>query len=273
MKISSLQKTTLVDFPGKVAATVFTRGCSFACPFCHNPELVLPKKFLPLMDEEKILEFFEKRAGQLGGVCITGGEPTLQPDLPEFIVKLKKLGYAVKLDTNGWNPEILKKLIDAGNIDYIAMDIKAAPNKYLEAAGIQKSKIKNQNDNKKCKNSQPNIIECHSGLDPESSSLSFRHPDEVGTRNLMSLIKKSIKLIMSSGIDYEFRTTVVRPIHEVKDFEEIGKLIKGAKRYYIQNFVRSKHIDEHQKFKPFTDEELLSAQEIAKQCIKKVNIR
>ena len=122
MQIAGLQKFTMVDFPGNVAATVFTRGCTFACGFCHNPELVLPAKFIPLMDEAEIFKFFEKRVGQLEAVCITGGEPTLQPDLPEFIGKLKKLDYKIKLDSNGSIPEVLEKLIAAKKIKSPAYD-------------------------------------------------------------------------------------------------------------------------------------------------------
>lgn len=233
MQIAGLQKTTLVDFPGHIAATVFTRGCSFCCPFCHNPELVLPSQFIELISEDQIWEFFEKRQGQLEGICITGGEPTIQPDLAEFIKKLTALGYKIKLDTNGWNAEILNKLIEAGNIDYIAMDIKASPEKYIEAAtGSKKTNLK-----------------------------------------VLTQIKKSIQLIMNSGVDYEFRTTVCHPIHEVVDFEAIGEMIKGAKRYFIQNFVKSKQIAENIDFKPFSDEELDQSKKIMKKYVETVEVR
>lgn len=263
MQIAGLQKFTMVDFPGQVAATVFTRGCTFACGFCHNPELVLPKKFIPLLDEEKVLNFFEKRVGQLQAVCITGGEPTLQPDLILFIQKLKKLGYKIKLDTNGFFSEILEKIIQSNLVNYIAMDVKSSLPKYAMTTGchsghpICHSEPVRQTQDKLREESQK---DCHSGLDPESSILTQK-------------INKSIKLIMQSGIDYEFRTTVCRPIHEVSDFDQIGKLIKGAKRYFIQNFVQSKHIDEHQKFRPFSDEKLAEAKKIMKKYVKKIEIR
>lgn len=256
MNIAGLQKTTLVDFPGKIAATVFTRGCTFRCPFCHNPELVLPDRFIPIMDADEVMDFFEKRKNQLQGVCITGGEPTLQKDLPQFIQKLKEMGYAIKLDTNGSIPEMLETLIKSGNLDYIAMDIKTTLEKYSSVA-ISKSKlqISNQSLNNKSINPQMN------------------DKWQMENDKLMQDIKTSIKLIMSSGIDYEFRTTVCHPIHAALDFEDIGKLIKGSKRYFIQNFVKSKHVDEHENFESFTDLELSEAKKIVEKYIKEVELR
>lgn len=283
MNIAGLQKFTMVDFPGLIAATVFTRGCTFACPFCHNPELVLPSKFIPLLDNDEIMAFFEKRKNQLKGICITGGEPTLQKDLPEFIQKLKDIGYKIKLDTNGTNPEMLEQLIKSGNIDYIAMDVKTTLEKYSSVVN-PKSEIRNlkqisnsNNQNLKTSSHSEHSF-CHSKQSEESfmidPSAEFT-PLIAGSQDdkLIRYIKKSIYLIMQSDIDYEFRTTVCHPIHEVLDFEEIGELIKGAKRYYIQNFVQSKHIDEHQKFKPFLDEELFSAKKNMKKYIKEVDLR
>ena len=132
MLFGGLQKVTLVDYPGKIAATVFTVGCNFFCPFCHNPELVDPEliKIQPLIKEKEILDFLKERKDYLQALCITGGEPTLQKDLKSFIKKVKKLGYLVKLDTNGSNPKVLKELLKENLIDFIAMDIKAPFNKY-----------------------------------------------------------------------------------------------------------------------------------------------
>ena len=140
MKIGGLQKLTLIDYPGKIAATVFTIGCNFFCPFCHNPELVGPEKIKehPLIPEEDFFGFLNERRGKLEGVCITGGEPALHRDLPEFIRKIKNLGFGVKLDTNGSNPEIIENLIRENLIDYLAMDIKGPLEKYQE---ITRSKI------------------------------------------------------------------------------------------------------------------------------------
>ncbi len=139
MRIGGLQKTTLIDYPGKVAATVFLTGCNFRCPFCYSPELVLPEKIKrqPVISGRDFFKFLEERKGLLEGVVICGGEPTLNDDLPEFCRKIKKLGYSVKIDTNGSNPEMLKKLIESGLADYIAMDIKAPKEKYDESAGVE----------------------------------------------------------------------------------------------------------------------------------------
>ena len=134
MKIGGLQKLTLIDYPGKIAATVFTIGCNFFCPFCHNPELVDPEKIKkqPVIPENFFFDFLESRKGMLEGVCITGGEPALHQDLPEFIKKIKNFGFSVKLDTNGSNPEIIENLIREKLVDYLAMDIKGPLEKYQE---------------------------------------------------------------------------------------------------------------------------------------------
>lgn len=205
MKIGGIQKLTLIDFPGTIATTVFTVGCSFRCPFCHNPELVLPEKFPPLNEMEK--EFFqhlEKRKGKLEGVCITGGEPTIQPDIIEFIEKIKTMGFKIKLDSNGTQPKVLEKIIKKGLVDYIAMDIKSSPENYSLAVGL--------------------------------------------TANV-DAIKKSVKMIMESGVAYEFRTTVVPGIHTEDDFVEIAKWIKGARAYYLQEYREMVTIDPNLKEK------------------------
>lgn len=135
MKICGFQKTTLLDFPGHVAATVFTGGCNFRCPFCHNAGLVLAPEEQPDIPEEEVLSYLRKRRGMLEGVCITGGEPTLQPDLAGFIGRLKELGYLVKLDTNGYRPRVLQELIEKKLVDYVAMDVKASVKNYPRACG------------------------------------------------------------------------------------------------------------------------------------------
>ena len=137
MKIMGLQKLTLLDFPGKMACTVFTGGCNFRCPFCHNASLVIGPEYVPLMTEDEFFDFLNKRKGVLDGVCITGGEPTLQPDLEQFIIKIRDMGYAVKLDTNGFLPDKMITLVEKGLIDYVAMDIKSSPSGYGRATGIQ----------------------------------------------------------------------------------------------------------------------------------------
>ena len=194
MLINGFQKMTLLDFPGKVACTVFLGGCNFRCPFCHNAGLVLgsnPESYT----EEEILSYLEKRKGLLDGVCITGGEPTLRPDLLPFIEKVKALGFAVKLDTNGTNPALLKELLDNALVDYVAMDIKNSFEKYPETCGLD-------------------VMELDS-------------------------IKESIALLIGGKVDFEFRTTVVSPLHTAEDIEALAKEISGAEKYFIQNFVDS----------------------------------
>lgn len=135
MKISGYNKLTLLDFPEKMACTVFLPNCNFRCPFCHNASLVLSPDTQPSISEEEFLSFLKKRKGVLEGVCITGGEPTLQPDLYDFILKIKELGYLVKLDTNGYRPDVLQKLLPI--LDYVAMDIKNSPENYAETVGLK----------------------------------------------------------------------------------------------------------------------------------------
>lgn len=137
MLIKGLQKLTLLDFPDKMACTVFTFGCNFRCPFCHNASLVLSDRADDFtISEEELFSFLQKRRGILEGVCVTGGEPTLQPDLPAFLARIKAMGYAVKLDTNGYRPAVLKALVEAGLVDYVAMDIKNSLSRYGETVGI-----------------------------------------------------------------------------------------------------------------------------------------
>ena len=143
MKFSGFQKLTLLDFPEKTACTLFTAGCNFRCPFCHNAALVTHIDNTNYFTEEYVLEYLKKRKGVLDGVCITGGEPLMHKDLPEFIKKVKELGYLVKLDTNGSYPERLAELIDSGLIDYVAMDIKNSKEKYLLTAECSEVDLEN----------------------------------------------------------------------------------------------------------------------------------
>lgn len=193
MKISGLQKLTTLDYPGKIACTVFTPGCNFRCPFCHNAALVTetPAEIPP----EEVFAYLQKRRGILDGVAVTGGEPLLQPGLGDFLRRVKDMGYAVKLDTNGSHPAALRALLEQGLVDYVAMDIKNSPAGYAATCGAE--------------------------------------------RVDMDAINESAALIMSSGTDYEFRTTAVAQLHSDADFEAMGQMIKGAKRWFIQNFVDS----------------------------------
>ncbi len=144
MLIGGFQKFSLIDYPGKACAIVFTLGCNFRCSYCHNPELVYPELFPKPIPQEDIFSFLEKRKGKLDAVTVTGGEPTLQPDLPDFILKIREKGFLVKLDSNGSNPEMLKKMISSKVVDYIAMDVKAPLEKYQEITnfGIDINKIR-----------------------------------------------------------------------------------------------------------------------------------
>jgi pyruvate formate lyase activating enzyme len=200
MVLGGYQKLTLIDYPGKLAATVFTVGCSFRCPFCHNPELVISSRSTVHNNktEKEFFKFLRTRKGKLEGVCITGGEPTIQSDLIDFIQKIKKLGYLVKLDTNGTRPDVLKKIISEKLVDFMAMDIKNNLEKYDNTCGTKADKER---------------------------------------------IKLSVDLIKNSGIDCEFRTTVVPELHTEKDFEKIAKWITGAKTYSLQKYQDSKIID------------------------------
>ncbi len=212
MTISGLQKLTLLDYPGHTACTVFLGGCNFRCPFCHNFELVEAPAATEGLSEQELLDFLRKRRGLLDGVCISGGEPTLCAGLAQLIKNIKDLGFKVKLDTNGSNPQVIRTLLDANLPDYIAMDIKAAPENYKKLTGV-------------CVN--------------------------------MQAIEESIRMIMDSGIDYEFRTTVVEPLHTLQDFQTIGPWLKGAKQYYLQPFVDRDTVLQKNLTAP-TDEELNS---------------
>lgn len=284
MIIAGIQKVTLVDYPGKVAATIFTRGCSFRCGFCHNPELVLPEKFIPALDNEEIYKFLKSRVGKLEAVCITGGEPMLFSDIGKLIKRIKSIGLLVKLDTNGSFPDRLEKVIEEGNLDYIAMDIKGPLDKYKDIARPIESlpqrgplsgrAPKGRGNLSLDKNTPINVIPT-----PFDSLSSLRAVSVEGS--FESKIVQSIKLIMDSGtcpersrrIDYEFRTTVVKPMLSVEDFQGIGQMIRGAKRYIIQNFVKSKHVLEEIKMSPFSDEELEAGKKIMEEYVSKVDIR
>ncbi len=192
MNIHGLQKMTLLDFPGRVACTVFLGGCDLNCPFCHNAELI-DGTAKPVMDENELLAFLEKRKGLLDGVAITGGEPTLRKDLPDLIRRIRAIGYPVKLDTNGMHPDRLGAMLDEGLLDYVAMDVKGGPQHYAHICGLEKIDL--------------------------------------------APIDESIRRIMTSGVDYEFRTTVVDELHDLSDFTAIAGWIAGAKAYYLQAFT------------------------------------
>lgn len=197
MKISGLIKQTLVDYPGEVAAAIFTQGCNLRCPFCHNGHLVTrPGKIAnEYIKPAEVLDFLRDRVGFLDALVISGGEPTLHPDLPDFIMEVKELGYLVKLDTNGTNAAMLEFLLKNSLLDYVAMDIKAP----LELEIYRKA----------CGN--------------------------LGLKDFFN-IRNSINLLLNTDLTVEFRTTVIPALHDEGDIAEIAKYIKGAKLYTLQQF-------------------------------------
>lgn len=227
MNILGLQKTTLLDFPGKVASTIFLGGCNMCCPFCHNMNLVKDYNN-PEFSQEDILDFLQARRGILDGVCITGGEPTIYSELPEFIHKIKALGLLVKLDTNGTNPDMLRYLSDKGLIDYIAMDIKTSIDNYGTVCG------------------NPNI-------DTDA-------------------IKQSVSFILSGTTDYEFRTTIIQNYHDICTIQNIGILINGARRYFLQSFTDSEYVPDH-SLEPCSVGTLKKYVEILSEYVDSVSIR
>jgi pyruvate formate lyase activating enzyme len=229
MRIGGFQKVSLIDYPGKICAIIFTQGCNFRCPYCHNPELINLSDSQSPINEEEILLFLRMRKGKLDAVVITGGEPTLQQDLIEFLRKIREMGYLIKLDTNGSHPELIEKLIKLRIVDYLTMDVKAPLEKYRE---ITNSKV---------------------------------NPD---------IIRKSIESIMKSGLDYEFRTTLVKSQLSKEDIIEIGKLIKDSQLYVLQKFVPSKTLNP--KFlneTTYSNEEFEHLKDILKNYVTKCLIR
>jgi len=196
MFFGGLQKFSLIDYPRRPCAVIFTMGCNFKCPYCHNPELIsLTKKTFVLVSEQEILKFLDSRKDKIDAVSITGGEPTIHNDLLDFMSKLKTMGFLVKLDSNGTNPFVLQEALDKKLVDCFAMDVKAPLAQYS------------------------NIV---------------------ARPVILNDIKKSIEIIKNSGIDHEFRTTIVKSLLSKEDILEIGELVTGAKRYYLQKFIPTK---------------------------------
>jgi len=232
MQIGGLQKNSLIDFPGKVSSVIFCSGCNFDCPYCHNPDLVRGPKNCPNhLSRAAVYDFLDQRRGFLDGVVISGGEPTLQPDLANLCRKVKNLGFPLKLDTNGSRPNILQHLIEEGLVDYIAMDLKTDPVLY-------QTYIKS---------------DCR--------------PDS---------IVASVELILESGIDYEFRTTCVKPIVTGRTIENILQLIRGARLYVLQRFRNSELL--HPEFFQegdfeYSPDEMLEFKALAEQTVRECIIR
>lgn len=228
MVIHGIQKLTLVDFPHYTSCILFSGGCNFRCPFCQNSSLVLDPMSQGVIDEDEIFSFLKKRKRMLEGVVITGGEPTLNSDLLLFMKKIKDLGYKVKLDTNGYKPDVLESAINKHIVDYVAMDIKTSLDEYPRLTGI-----KNINT---------------------------------------ELIRESISILLKEEVDYEFRTTVVKELHNEKNFEKIGKIVEGAKNYFLQTFIDSGNTIEKGLTSPSL-EALESYKEILNSYIENVSIR
>jgi pyruvate formate lyase activating enzyme len=232
MNFKGIQKTTLIDYPGKVACILFTGGCNFNCPFCYNKDLVKNPEKLPTITQSQALEFLEKRKKYLEGLVITGGEPTLHQQLPEFIAKTKKIGYKIKLDTNGTNPKMIEKLIHEKLVDYFAMDIKTSFENYEKACG---------------------------------------------TKTDIEKIKKSVKIIMKSGIDYEFRSTIMPHYYTQKDAQKIAQDLKGAKKYFLQAFneMNGQTLIEPKTAnkKKYSKKEALELKKILEKTIQKVELK
>lgn len=191
MLIHGLQKMTLLDFPGRVACTVFLGGCDLRCPYCHNAELI-DGSAPAVMDDGELLAFLKKRVGLLDGVAVTGGEPLLR-DIAPLLREVRALGYAVKLDTNGTHPARLRALLDEGLVDYVAMDVKNSLERYAETVGV-------------------------AGLD-------------------LVPIRESAALLMEGRVDYEFRTTVCRELHDDDSIRGVGEFLAGAQRIFLQPFA------------------------------------
>jgi pyruvate formate lyase activating enzyme len=240
MQIRGWVKTSLIDYPGKIATVIFTGGCNFRCPYCQNSELVLHPESLPelglssrrrteTIDPANIFQALAQRRGLIDGMVITGGEPTLQDSLQDFLQKAKELGLAVKLDTNGYRPQVLKDLLGRELLDYVAMDIKASPAKYPLAAGVP-----------------------------------------VDLRR----IEESVKLILSSGVEHEFRTTVVPGIVAPEDVEEMVELIAGAGKYILQQFRPQGTLDPHYgEIVPHPAQTLLEMAKAAERWVGEVEVR
>ena len=199
MHIKGLQKVTLLDYPGKIACTVFLGGCNFRCPFCHNGSLVLPDRMGQDVGYDELLAFLDARRGRLQGVCVSGGEPTLHKDLPLLLSEIKARGFEVKLDTNGTDPELLLSLINDGLVDYVAMDIKNSPDKYLITAGLSADGV-------------------------------------AKGAELLEKVKQSASILMQGRVDFEFRTTLMKELHTVEDMEAIGQWLRGPAKLFLQTY-------------------------------------
>ena len=234
MKFGEMRKVTLLDYPDKAACTVFTAGCNFRCPFCQNVSLLEQSSSEQVYDSSDVLEFLQTRKGLLDGVCISGGEPLINETLEAFIKEVKALGFLVKLDTNGSNPEILERLISNELLDYVAMDVKNSKEKYAKTIGLPEYDVSKNYD--------------------------------------VSKIDESIKLLLSGKIQYEFRTTLVREFHTAEDLTALTNWIKGAENYFLQKFIASEGVLQS-GLNGFSDEEMIAMLKTAKKAVPTAKLR
>lgn len=234
MLISGIQKFTLLDFPGRSSCIVFTAGCNFRCGYCHNPEFVLPEKIQKIkdsfIDKSAVFNFLEQREGLLDGVVISGGEPTVMPDLVEFIAEIREhFDYEIKLDSNGNKPGVLHEVVEDGLVDYIAMDVKTDLEHYKQLVGGR--------------------------ADPEK-------------------LRESVKFLKKGGVEYEFRSTVIKGIHGRKNFEAMADLIEGARVLYLQKYNPGHTLDsDYAKFSAFSEREMKDIARIFEGRVGRVEIR
>ncbi len=235
MQISGVQKTTTIDYPGKIACVVFTLWCNFRCPFCHNPESVLPEQIAEIKDdlipEEAFFNFLESRKWKLDGVSICGGEPTIQPDLYNFAKKIKDMWYLVKLDTNGRDAKIVDMMIKDNLLDYVAVDLKHNLDNYSTATGT---------------NETPDFFDNYEQLR---------------------------QILLNWNVDYEYRTTIIKWMHTIDDIKSMAKHIKWAKNYYIQNYVWWNTLDPNFQWESFNDLELEEMQKVAEEFVESCEVR
>ena len=235
MIIHGINKLTLLDYPEHTACTLFTGGCSFRCPFCQNSALILHPDREPVLDMDWLFAFLNKRKRVLQGVCITGGEPTLQKDLPDFIRKIRELGYKIKLDTNGYHPEAVAALLQDELLDAVAMDIKSSPDGYHLASGL---------------------------------------PEEIFDISRIQRTVEMLMAYPEQHPDfyYEFRTTLVKGIHTEKDMAEIGHWLRGTRNYFLQHYEDSEGVLDR-SYSGFSLEETEHLAQIVRKDIKNVRIR
>ncbi len=226
MKISGFQKLTLLDYPGRIACIIFTQGCNYKCSYCQN-SLLIPHENEELVAEEEVLAYLNQRKSILDGIVISGGEPTIQIGLVDFIKKVKSLGLLVKLDTNGSNPKLLKQLLEEKLVDYVAMDIKYLLEEYSVVT--------------KCRVNRNNLLE-------------------------------SMNILKNSGIEYEFRTTIIKNVHTMDIILKLCKYFDNKQPFYLQNFEQSEYVPD-KTLESFTRDELKEIEKIIKKEYPNVVIR